>query len=162
MAKIDQICIAKSCVVGIGESYFGKESFNGILEWPRFTKKHCWNDNLWDSLGKNYNVTCRSLCVTYKAGSGLNDWIYWHLIQTTRDYRQYSAIALLYYSSPLGGSPRWLNKKWQEDFIVIWSDSSCNKSVTKKRIEKTSRNRQRRWVWCDLYCENQKECYIGL
>jgi hypothetical protein len=25
------------------------------------------------------------------------------------------------------GSPRWLNKKWQEDFIVIWSDSSCVK-----------------------------------
>jgi hypothetical protein len=23
------------------------------------------------------------------------------------------------------GSPRWLKKKWQEDFIIIWSDSSC-------------------------------------
>jgi hypothetical protein len=22
-------------------------------------------------------------------------------------------------------TPRWLKKKWQEDFIVIWSDSSC-------------------------------------
>jgi hypothetical protein len=32
-------------------------------------------------------VTCRGLCVTYKTGSGLDDWIYWHLIHTTRDYR---------------------------------------------------------------------------
>jgi hypothetical protein len=23
------------------------------------------------------------------------------------------------------GIPRWLKKKWQEDFIMIWSDSSC-------------------------------------
>jgi hypothetical protein len=37
--------------------------------------------------------------VTYKTGSGLDDWIYWHLIHSTRDYRQYSAIAI--YSSPL-------------------------------------------------------------
>jgi hypothetical protein len=34
--------------------------------------------------------------VTYKTGSGLNDWIYWHLIRSTRDYRQYSAIAVLH------------------------------------------------------------------
>jgi hypothetical protein len=34
--------------------------------------------------------------VTYKNGSGLDDWIYWHLIHTTRDYRQYSAIADLH------------------------------------------------------------------
>jgi hypothetical protein len=27
------------------------------------------------------------LCVTYKTGIGLDDWIYWHLIHTTRDYR---------------------------------------------------------------------------
>jgi hypothetical protein len=33
-------------------------------------------------------------CVTYKTGSvGLDDWIYWHFIHTTRGYRQYSAIA---------------------------------------------------------------------
>jgi hypothetical protein len=57
-------------VVVIGESYFGKESFNSILEWPRFNEKHCWNNNLQDSPGKNYNATYRSLCVTCKAGSG--------------------------------------------------------------------------------------------
>jgi hypothetical protein len=34
--------------------------------------------------------------VTYKAGSGLDDWIYWHFIYSTRDYRQYSAIADLH------------------------------------------------------------------
>jgi hypothetical protein len=40
-----------------------------------------------------YIVTCRGLCVTYKTGSGLDDWVYCTLyIHTTRDYRQYSAI----------------------------------------------------------------------
>jgi hypothetical protein len=41
--------------------------------------------------------------VTYKVDFGLNDWIYWHLIHTTRNYRQCSAIADLHtlYSSPL-------------------------------------------------------------
>jgi hypothetical protein len=38
----------------------------------------------------------RVLCVTYKTGSGLDDWIYWHLIHTTRDYRQYGAISDLH------------------------------------------------------------------
>jgi hypothetical protein len=42
------------------------------------------------------------------------------------------------------------HKKWQEDFIVIWSDSSCDKSVARKRIVKTSGNRLRRLVWSDL------------
>jgi hypothetical protein len=31
--------------------------------------------------------------VTYKSGSELDEWIYWHRIHSTRDYRQYSAIA---------------------------------------------------------------------
>jgi hypothetical protein len=35
-----------------------------------------------------YLLSRLCLCVTYKAGSGLNDWIYWHLIHTARDYRQ--------------------------------------------------------------------------
>jgi hypothetical protein len=30
----------------------------------------------------------RGLRMTYKTGSGLDDWIYWHLIHTTRNYRQ--------------------------------------------------------------------------
>jgi hypothetical protein len=34
--------------------------------------------------------------VTFKTRFGLDDWIYWHLIQTTWDYRQYSAIATLH------------------------------------------------------------------
>jgi hypothetical protein len=34
--------------------------------------------------------------VTYKTGSGLDDWIYWHLIHTVRNYRQCSAIADLH------------------------------------------------------------------
>jgi hypothetical protein len=33
------------------------------------------------------------VCVTRKTGFGLDDWISWHLIPSTRDYRQYSAIA---------------------------------------------------------------------
>jgi hypothetical protein len=32
------------------------------------------------------------------------------------------------------GSPRWLDKKWQEYFTVIWSESSCDKSVARKLI----------------------------
>jgi hypothetical protein len=37
------------------------------------------------------------LSVTYKTGSGLDDWIYCTLyIHTARDYRQYSAIADLH------------------------------------------------------------------
>jgi hypothetical protein len=36
------------------------------------------------------------LCVTYKSGFGLDDWIYWHLFHTTRDYGQYNAIAILH------------------------------------------------------------------
>jgi hypothetical protein len=40
--------------------------------------------------------TYRGVRVTYKTGSGLDDWIYWSLIHTTRDYRQYSAIADLH------------------------------------------------------------------
>jgi hypothetical protein len=43
-----------------------------------------------------YIVTCRDLRVTYRRGFGLDDWIYWHIIRTARDYRQYSAIALLH------------------------------------------------------------------
>jgi hypothetical protein len=33
------------------------------------------------------------VCETYKIGSGLDDWICWHLIHRTRNYRQYSATA---------------------------------------------------------------------
>jgi hypothetical protein len=32
----------------------------------------------------------------FEKGSGLDDWIYWHLIHTTRDYRRYSAITDLH------------------------------------------------------------------
>jgi hypothetical protein len=38
----------------------------------------------------------RGCYVTNKTGFGLDDWIYWHLIYITRDYRQYSAIADLH------------------------------------------------------------------
>jgi hypothetical protein len=34
--------------------------------------------------------------VSHKTGSGLDDWIYWHLIDTTQDYRQYAAISDLH------------------------------------------------------------------
>jgi hypothetical protein len=34
--------------------------------------------------------------VTYKTGFALDDWIYWHLMHTTRDYRQYSTTADLH------------------------------------------------------------------
>jgi hypothetical protein len=46
----------------------------------------------------SYNIiTCRGLCVTYKTGSELYDWIYYNLyIHITRDYRQYSAITDLH------------------------------------------------------------------
>jgi hypothetical protein len=38
----------------------------------------------------------RGMRVTYKTGSGLDDWIYWHPIHSARDYKQYSAIADLH------------------------------------------------------------------
>jgi hypothetical protein len=41
---------------------------------------------------------CTGLSVTYKTGSGFDDSIYWHLIHTTQDYKQYSAIADLHTS----------------------------------------------------------------
>jgi hypothetical protein len=34
----------------------------------------------------------RGLRVIYNTGFGLADWIYWHFIHITRDYRQYGAI----------------------------------------------------------------------
>jgi hypothetical protein len=40
------------------------------------------------------NILFLHVGVTYKSGFGLDDWIYWHLIRTTRDYRQYSAISV--------------------------------------------------------------------
>jgi hypothetical protein len=43
-----------------------------------------------------HTIACRGLCVTYMTGVGLDDWIYWHLIQSTRNYMQYSAIAILH------------------------------------------------------------------
>jgi hypothetical protein len=39
-----------------------------------------------------YIVTCRGLRMCF----GLDDWICWHLIHTTRDYRQYSATDILH------------------------------------------------------------------
>jgi hypothetical protein len=45
---------------------------------------------------KFHNIfMCRVRCVTYRRGSGLDDWIYWHLIHTTRDYRQHCAVSIL-------------------------------------------------------------------
>jgi hypothetical protein len=35
-------------------------------------------------------------CMTYKTGSVLDDCVYRHLIHTTRNYRQYGAIAVLH------------------------------------------------------------------
>jgi hypothetical protein len=48
---------------------------------------------------KCWNILSRvgRFCVTYKTGFGLDDWIYYTLyIHTVRDYRQYSAIAILH------------------------------------------------------------------
>jgi hypothetical protein len=36
------------------------------------------------------------LCVTCKTGSGLDNWIYWHLVHTNRDYGEYSVISDLH------------------------------------------------------------------
>jgi hypothetical protein len=44
---------------------------------------------------KKLNILSR-VRVIYKTGFGLDDWINCHLIQTTRDYRQYSTIAILH------------------------------------------------------------------
>jgi hypothetical protein len=46
----------------------------------------------------HFNIVTRmGLCVTYKTGFGLDDWIYCALyIYTVRDYRQYSAIVTLH------------------------------------------------------------------
>jgi hypothetical protein len=36
-----------------------------------------------------HTVTCKEgFFVTYKTAFGLDDWIYWHLIHTTRGYKQ--------------------------------------------------------------------------
>jgi hypothetical protein len=55
-------------------------------------------------------------CVADKTDFGLDDWIYWHLIHSTRSYRQYSAIAILHLSS----SP--LHTHWgsQSSLVVSW------------------------------------------
>jgi hypothetical protein len=40
---------------------------------------------------------CRGLCVTYKTGLGLDDWIYCTLsVHNTQDYRQYRTIAIIH------------------------------------------------------------------
>jgi hypothetical protein len=41
-----------------------------------------------------YLVVNRGLRFPYKTGFGLDDWIYWFVIHTSRDYRQYSTIAI--------------------------------------------------------------------
>jgi hypothetical protein len=41
-------------------------------------------------------VRCCGLRRAYKAGFGLDDWIYWHRVHTTENYRQCSAIADLH------------------------------------------------------------------
>jgi hypothetical protein len=45
-----------------------------------------------------YIFTCKGFVLTYKTGSGLDGWIYCHLMDTTRVYRQYSATANLHTS----------------------------------------------------------------
>jgi hypothetical protein len=49
-------------------------------------------------IGLNNYKHCHvyGVCLTYKTDFGLDDWIYWHLIRTTWDYTQYSAIADLH------------------------------------------------------------------
>jgi hypothetical protein len=44
-----------------------------------------------------YVLSRVGVCVTYKTGFGFDDWIYWHLIYTVRDYRQYRAISNVHY-----------------------------------------------------------------
>jgi hypothetical protein len=48
----------------------------------------------WMSLNILSRVGVRAWLIRW--GFGLDDWIYWHLIHTTRDYRQYSAIVDLH------------------------------------------------------------------
>jgi hypothetical protein len=49
------------------------------------------------NISKLHIVTCKVFRVSYKTGLGWDDWIYCTLyIHTTRDYRQYSAIADLH------------------------------------------------------------------
>jgi hypothetical protein len=47
---------------------------------------------------KCYNGILSRVWVTIKTGFGLDDWIYWYLMRSTRNYRQYSAIAILHTS----------------------------------------------------------------
>jgi hypothetical protein len=44
------------------------------------------SDHFWHQI-----VTCKGFA--WLMSSGLDDWIYWHPIHTTREYRQYSTIA---------------------------------------------------------------------
>jgi hypothetical protein len=67
---------------------------NHEIKLKKKWSKHCSRNAL--SVGKfwlNIYVMCRGLCVTYRR---VLDWIYWHLIRTTRNYRQYSAMADLH------------------------------------------------------------------
>jgi hypothetical protein len=55
--------------------------------------------NIGIELTVSYNILSRfdGVRATYKTGFGLDDWIYCTLyIHTVRDYRQYSAIAILH------------------------------------------------------------------
>jgi hypothetical protein len=47
-------------------------------------------------LTKTTESVCCFVGVTYKVGFGLDDLIYWHFIRSPRDYRLYSAIAILH------------------------------------------------------------------
>jgi hypothetical protein len=68
-----------------------------LLIWRLMLSSYFSNTYLYSPQSyHNDTVTCMVLCVIYKTGSGLDDWIYWHMIHSTRDYRQYSAIANLH------------------------------------------------------------------
>jgi hypothetical protein len=64
----------------------------------------------------------------------------WHVFSALSMSRLYNNTCPLlvqesfFFSSEV---PGWLNKKWQDDFIVIWSASSVLRSVARRRLVKT-------------------------
>jgi hypothetical protein len=64
-------------------NFYSQRGYNSLLLNP-YLHDHLHTSSDFCYRSSITAVTCR--------GCGLDDWIYWHLIHITRDYRQYSAI----------------------------------------------------------------------
>jgi hypothetical protein len=101
--EILHLCTISSCTLIFSVILISEISVPGTLACRPNVGAWLWQACLreWlqsSSFIKHNIVTCRGLFTTYKTGSGFDDWIYWHLIRTTRNYKQYSAVADLHTS----------------------------------------------------------------